>query len=82
MPLAPTSKSSDMLEQRADAATFGQHDGNRQQSMQDALHQSLHQVNICTSQLKEFSRQQRAMQLALQDMLYTMQDGVLLMQQQ
>ena len=50
--------------------------------MQDALHQSMHQVDYCTSQLKEFSKQQRAMHLALQVMSNTMQDGIRLMQQQ
>lgn len=50
--------------------------------MQDALHQSHHQIEVCTAQLKEFSRQQRAMQAALQIMSNTMQDGILLLQQQ
>ena len=79
MPPAPSSRD----RANSDAATkCGQRDSDRQQSMQDALHQSLHQVKVCTSQLKELSRQQRAMQLALQIMSTTMQDGILLMQQQ
>ena len=68
---------------RADAATQSrQHDEDRQPAMQHALHHTLHQVDICTYQLKEFSRQQQAMQLALQVMTNNIQGGILLMQQQ
>ena len=50
--------------------------------MRDALRQSLHQVTVCTAQLEDFSRQQHAMQWALQVMTTKIQDSILVMKQQ
>ncbi len=60
----------------------GEHAGHGQPSMHHALQHTLHQVTDCTLQLEAFSRQQHAMQVALQVMTTKMQDSVLLMQQQ
>ena len=60
----------------------GEHAGLGQPSMLHALQHTLHQVTDCTLQLEAFSRQQHAMQVALQAMTTRMQDSVLQMQQQ
>ncbi len=60
----------------------GGHAGHGQPSMHHALQRTLHQVTDCTLQLEAFSKQQHAMQMALQVMTTKMQDSVLLMQQQ
>ena len=60
----------------------GEHAGHGQPSMHHALQHTLHQVTDCTLQLEAFSRQQHAMQMALQVMTTKLQDSVLLMQQQ
>lgn len=83
MPVTPVPRSSGMLDSSADAAMeSAMRDGNKQQSMQDALQLTLCQVTDCSLQLEDFSRQQRAMQMALWLMTTEMQDSMLLMEQQ
>ncbi len=60
----------------------GEHASHGQSSMLRALQHTLHQITDCTLQLEAFSRQQHAMQVALQGMTTRMQDSVLQMQQQ
>jgi len=60
----------------------GEHASHGQSSMLRALQHTLHQITDCTLQLEAFSRQQHAMQMALQAMTTKLQDSVLLMQQQ
>lgn len=80
---APSATLSSVAEVKcATGVKAGEHAGHGQQSMHHALQHTLHQVTDCTVQLEAFSRQQHAMQMALQAMTTKMQDSVLLLQQQ
>ena len=79
---APPAMLSSMADVKCAAGVKPGHAGHGRSSMHHALQHTLHQVTECTSQLEAFSGQQHAMQVALQVMTTTMQDSVLLMQQQ
>ena len=78
----PAARSSVADVKCATTVKSGEHASHGQSSMHHALQHTLHQVTDCTLQLEAFSRQQRAMQVALQAMTTRLQDSVLLMQQQ